>query len=113
MDTLEQTKFLAGCVANHDLTCANHWMLRPQIYHWAYIVAGLIGVLGVAQFIGGATYRSMKEVMCATCNRRVVGKKVLFGIQCPVGPHMASRYFGKLLLFVILVFVVIALVAKA
>jgi len=113
MDLAEQATFAANCALNHDLGCLNRTMLRPEFYHLAYLVAGLLAVLGVSQLIGGLTYRSMLEVTCATCKRRVIGKKVLFGIRCPVGPHKASQYFGKLVLLVALVIVIIVLGASA
>jgi hypothetical protein len=113
MSESEQLAFGIRC-AKHafetlDADCTDHHMLNPEIYPWAYLVAALIGLVGLKQIIDGATYRAFREVVCHRCRTKVVGKKTFNGIQCPLGPHLAEQHLGKLALLILLVIILIAM----
>ncbi len=98
MSPTEAVGFLADCAKRLDAGCAEHWTLSPTIYPWTFVIAALLCVIGLAELISGATYRAYKELHCATCNARVVGRKRFLGVQCPTGQHMAATHAGTLIL---------------
>ena len=77
------------------------------VYPWMYIVAVVLGLIGFQQFISGATHRPYAQVTCRVCRTTVVGKKTMFGIQCPTGKHPAVVHVGMLVLFGTLVFMAV------
>lgn len=116
MSQSEQVAFGLRC-AKHafetlDPACVGHRMLNPEIYPWAYLIAALIGLVGLKQIIDGATYRAFREVVCHRCKTKVVGKKIFNGIQCPLGPHLAEQHVGKLALAIVLVIILIAMASR-
>ena len=86
-------------------------MFNPQVYPWAYVIAALIGLLGLHQIVDGATYRAFREVTCKRCKTKVVGRKTFNGVQCPLGPHLAEPPVRKLLV-IILVIVLVAIAVR-
>ena len=92
-----------------------HWMFNAKLYPWTLVLAGLVALLGTSQVIRGATYRAYKEVICHQCKTRVLAKKGSGGaLQCPLGPHPATRgsYAGFLLLVLFTLILVIVLASR-
>lgn len=111
MDEAEQLLYAGRCLSQGQ-NCLGHWMFNPKLYPWMYVIASLIGLAGINQVIRGATYRPLREVMCSTCRRRVVGKKVAFGVLCPNG-HAAQKDVARIVLVVLVVLIVVAGLALA
>ena len=63
--------------------------LPAEIHAVGFYAAGALAIAAVILIVTGALHRAQAEARCRRCARRVVGWKVAFGLQCPLGPHHA------------------------
>jgi hypothetical protein len=57
MSEAEQVVYLARAALDGDVAALEGWRLTPAFYPVAFVIAALIGVVGVASIVGGATHR--------------------------------------------------------
>ena len=72
--------------------------LPAEIHGVGFYAAGALAIAGLVLVVTGALYRAQAEALCRRCARRVVGWKVAFGLQCPLGPHHARIHYPLVVL---------------
>lgn len=67
------------------------WGFAAWLYPWTFVLAAVIGSLGLGCVVSGLTYRPFAEVTCERCAIRVRARKDYRGLRCPLGAHYARR----------------------
>ena len=88
--TAELAEIASRVVTQLEFSKLDEWRLKPEMYRPAYAAALALLALGLTMASRGATWRDRKEVTCRRGHGRVIGKKAVFGVECPSGRHLAE-----------------------
>jgi hypothetical protein len=86
-------------LATHAGVDENAWRFAPPLYIGALSAVGVIGFVGIAVVVRGATYRPRVKIRCRRCRTRMFAEPDGFGFRCSAG-HPAASATGKILLLV-------------